>query len=251
MEPEQLQLFYRFGVAVVLGFFMGLQREYAYRKRVEEEGELMAGARTFPIIALLGAASALGASELGEAWPFGGVENGKVGMWIFLASDVVLFGAFIGAYVFTRVAAGWVGWQPVPEDPIPGLVNTYILLASSFTVVLALVAAQKEHRWGVVASLTATIALGIGFLGNKALEWQHLFHTGVEPTANIGTSTFFLTTGLHAAHVVAGLIGALYLLGRSLGGAYLTDHRPVEYFGLYWHFVDIVWLFLFPLFYIL
>ena len=187
----------------------------------------------------------------GEAWPFGGVENGKVGMWIFLASDVVLFGGFIGAYVFTRVAAGWVGWQPVPEDPIPGLVNTYILLASSFTVVLALVAAQKEHRWGVVASLTATIALGIGFLGNKALEWQHLFHTGVEPTASIQTSTFFLTTGLHAAHVVAGLIGALYLLGRSLGGAYLTDHRPVEYFGLYWHFVDIVWLFLFPLFYIL
>jgi uncharacterized membrane protein (DUF4010 family) len=69
MEVEQLQLFYRFGVAVVLGFFMGLQREYAYRRR-EEEGELMAGARTFPIIALLGAASALGASELGSAWPF-------------------------------------------------------------------------------------------------------------------------------------------------------------------------------------
>ncbi|WP_144901847.1 cbb3-type cytochrome c oxidase subunit I [Halobellus captivus] len=187
----------------------------------------------------------------GEAWPFDGVENGKVGMWIFLASDVVLFGGFIGAYVFTRVAAGWTGWHPVPEDPIPGLVNTYILLASSFTVVLALVAAQKEHRWGVVASLTATIVLGIGFLGNKGLEWLHLFHTGVEPTATIQTSTFFLTTGLHAAHVIAGLIGALYLLGRSLGGAYLSDHRPVEYFGLYWHFVDIVWLFLFPLFYIL
>jgi len=71
MEPDRIQLFYRFGVALVLGFFMGLQREYAYRKRTEEEGELMAGARTFPIIALLGAASALGATELGEAWPFG------------------------------------------------------------------------------------------------------------------------------------------------------------------------------------
>ncbi|MGQ4554803.1 cbb3-type cytochrome c oxidase subunit I [Halobellus sp. GM3] len=187
----------------------------------------------------------------GEAWPFDGVENGKLGMWIFLASDVVLFGGFVGAYVFTRVAAGWVGWQPVPEDPIPGLVNTYILLASSFTVVLALVAAQKEHRWGLLASLTATFVLGIGFLGNKALEWQHLFHEGVDPTATVQASTFFLTTGLHAAHVIAGLLGALYLLGRSIGGAYLTDHRPVEYFGLYWHFVDIVWLFLFPLFYIL
>lgn len=70
MEPDQLQLFYRFGVALVLGLFMGLQREYAYRRRSDEEGELMAGARTFPIIALLGAASALGASEVGDGWPF-------------------------------------------------------------------------------------------------------------------------------------------------------------------------------------
>ena len=187
----------------------------------------------------------------GEAWPFEGVENGKLGMWVFLTSDVVLFGGFIGAYVFSRVAAGWVGWNPVPEDPVPGLLNTYILLASSFTVVLALVAARKRHRWGLIASLTATFVLGLGFLGNKALEWQHLFHTGVDPTASVRTSTFFLTTGLHAAHVVAGLVGVLYLLGRAAGGAYLTDDRPVEYFGLYWHFVDIVWLFLFPLFYIL
>ncbi|MFC6872161.1 cbb3-type cytochrome c oxidase subunit I [Halobellus marinus] len=187
----------------------------------------------------------------GEAWPFDGIENGKVGMWIFLASDVVLFGGFIGAYVFTRVAAGWTGWEPVPADPIPGLVNTYILLASSFTVILALVAAQKRHRGGLIASLTVTFVLGVGFLGNKALEWQHLFHEGVDPTATVRTSTFFLTTGLHAAHVIAGLIGTLYLLGRAIGGSYLTDHRPVEYFGLYWHFVDIVWLFLFPLFYIL
>lgn len=70
MEPDRVTLFYRFGVALVLGLFMGLQREYAYRDRVDEEGELLAGARTFPLIALLGAASALGASELGNALPF-------------------------------------------------------------------------------------------------------------------------------------------------------------------------------------
>ncbi|NLV02538.1 cbb3-type cytochrome c oxidase subunit I [Haloferax volcanii] len=189
--------------------------------------------------------------EEGEAWPFAGIDNGKVGMWIFLASDVVLFGGFIGAYVFTRVAFGWTGWEPIPSDPIPGLVNTYILLTSSFTVVLALVAAEKRHKWGLVTSLGATFVLGIGFLVNKGLEWQHLFHEGLWLSTNVRASTFFLTTGLHAAHVIAGLVVALYLTARAWRGAYLEDSRSVEYFGLYWHFVDIVWLFLFPLFYIL
>ena len=189
--------------------------------------------------------------EEGEAWPFAGIDNGKVGMWIFLASDVVLFGGFIGAYVFTRVAFGWTGWEPIPPDPIPGLVNTYILLTSSFTVVLALVAAEKRHKWGVVTCLGATFVLGIGFLINKGLEWQHLFHEGLWLSTNVRASTFFLTTGLHAAHVIAGLLVALYLTARAWRGAYLEDSRSVEYFGLYWHFVDIVWLFLFPLFYIL
>ncbi|ELZ60736.1 MULTISPECIES: cbb3-type cytochrome c oxidase subunit I [unclassified Haloferax] len=189
--------------------------------------------------------------EEGEAWPFAGIDNGKVGMWIFLASDVVLFGGFIGAYVFTRVAFGWTGWEPIPSDPIPGLVNTYILLTSSFTVVLALVAAEKKHKWGLVTSLGATFVLGIGFLVNKGLEWQHLFHEGLWLSTNVRASTFFLTTGLHAAHVIAGLVVALYLTARAWRGAYLEDSRSVEYFGLYWHFVDIVWLFLFPLFYIL
>jgi cytochrome c oxidase subunit I+III len=187
----------------------------------------------------------------GEAWPFDGVENGKVGMWIFLASDVVLFGGFIGAYVFTRVAFGWTAWEPVPSNPIPGLMNTYLLLTSSFTVVLALVASEKRNRWGVVATLTATFLLGLGFLGNKAIEWNHLLHEGIWLSTNIRSSTFFLTTGLHAAHVVVGLFITAFLIVRAWRGAYLDDNRSLEYFGLYWHFVDIVWLFLFPLFYIL
>jgi cytochrome c oxidase subunit I+III len=186
-----------------------------------------------------------------ERWPFGGVENGKLGVWIFLASDVVLFGAFVGSYAFIRVAAGWTGWEPVPHDPFPGLVNTYLLLTSSFAVVLALVAAERRSRGGLVAALLATIGLGVGFLVNKAIEWQELFHEGLTLSTNVRTSTFYLTTGLHAAHVVVGLLIALYLLARAIRGAYLDDERPIEYFGLYWHFVDIVWLFLFPLFYIL
>jgi cytochrome c oxidase subunit I+III len=186
-----------------------------------------------------------------EQWPFGDVENTKLGMWIFLASDVVLFGAFVGSYVFIRVAAGWTGWETIVQNPTPGLLNTYILLTSSFSVVLALVAAQKRNRWGLVGSLAVTILLGVGFLANKGIEWLHLLEEGHWLSTDIQSSTFFLTTGLHAAHVVAGLVVALYLLARALRGAYLEDSRPVEYFGLYWHFVDIVWLFLFPLFYIL
>ncbi|MFB6113334.1 MAG: cbb3-type cytochrome c oxidase subunit I [Halodesulfurarchaeum sp.] len=191
------------------------------------------------------------ANPSGGHWPFENVENRKLGVWFFLASDVVLFGTFIAAYVFLRASAGWSTWEPVPHNPIPGLINTYLLLTSSFAVVLALVAADRNSRKGVAASLFATFGLGAAFLINKAIEWQALFHEGLVPSANIKTSTFFLTTGLHAAHVFIGMLFAIYMFGRATQGAYLDDDKPIEYFGLYWHFVDIVWLFLFPLFYIL
>ncbi|MFD1588032.1 cbb3-type cytochrome c oxidase subunit I [Halorientalis brevis] len=197
----------------------------------------------------------------GETWPFGGVDNTKLGVWIFLASDVVLFGAFIGASVFLRVAEGWTTWHHlIPEEHVvlPGLVNTYLLLTSSFAVVLAMVFAEKGSHKGVVASLVATFALGVGFLINKAMEWQHLFHVhseqfpqGWDLGTNVASSTFYLTTGLHGLHVTIGLLIAGYMIVRAWNGAYLGDDEPIELFGLYWHFVDIVWLFLFPLFYIL
>jgi len=190
------------------------------------------------------------AAPVAERWPFEGVEKTKLGVWIFLASDIVLFGAFIGSYVFARVAYGWTDWHIVPHDPLPGLINTYLLLTSSFSVVLALVACEKESKRGLIASLLVTFVLGVAFLVNKALEWQELFAEGETLSSSIETSTFFLTTGLHAAHVIAGLLIALYLTARAWRGAYLDDDSSIEYFGLYWHFVDIVWLFLFPLFYI-
>jgi cytochrome c oxidase subunit I+III len=193
-------------------------------------------------------------------WPFGGVENTKLGMWVFLASDVVLFGAFIGSYTFTRVAYGWEAWHhliPAAHVPLPGLINTYLLLTSSFSVVIAMVAAEKGKQGWLVGSLVTTFALGVAFLINKAAEWNHLFHVsteafpqGWELSTNVAASTFYLTTGLHGAHVAVGLLITLYMIGRALRGAYLGEEEPIEYFGLYWHFVDIVWLFLFPLFYI-
>ncbi|MEF8884613.1 MAG: cbb3-type cytochrome c oxidase subunit I [Haloarculaceae archaeon] len=201
--------------------------------------------------------------EFAEQWPFEGVSNMKLGMWTFLGSDIVLFGGFIGSYLFLRVANGWQHWHhefiPEAHVTLPGLVNTYLLLASSFAVVLALVAAEKNSSRGVVASLSATWLLGVGFLINKGIEWDHLFHISTEAFpngwalgTNVASSTFYLTTGLHGAHVIVGLIMLIYMIPRAMRGAYLgEDADSLEYFGLYWHFVDIVWLFLFPLFYIL
>jgi cytochrome c oxidase subunit I+III len=196
-------------------------------------------------------------------WPFEKVRNTKLGMWMFLGSDVVLFGAFIGSYLFMRVAEGWDHWHhdlvPEAHTTLPGLINTYFLLASSFTVVLALVAARKNNRRALLGYLGITFAFGIGFLLNKAIEWIHLFnlHEGAFEggwtfTTNVASSTFYLTTGLHGAHVAVGLLITLFLMVRAYNGAYLGEEESetVEYFGLYWHFVDIVWLFLFPLFYI-
>ncbi|WP_276257330.1 cbb3-type cytochrome c oxidase subunit I [Haloglomus litoreum] len=223
-------------------------------------GMVHLGSLVFGTALGLGAMVAMGLEEFhgptgpfGESWPFSSTSNTKTGMWVFLASDVVLFGAFIGSYVFIRVAfpGGWSAWTPIPHRSLPGLVNTYLLLTSSFSVVLALVAAERNSTRGVVASMMVTLLLGIGFLVNKGIEWFELFHEGIWLSTNIRASTFFLTTGLHAAHVIVGLIIATYMIVRASRGAYLDDEAPLEFFGLYWHFVDIVWLFLFPLFYIL
>jgi cytochrome c oxidase subunit I+III len=194
-------------------------------------------------------------TEFAERWPFNGVEKVKLGMWFFLASDVIVFGAFISAAVFIRFNAGWRTWQPLTES-LPGLINTFVLLTSSFTVILALVAAHRGSRKGVLATLGTTIVLGCTFLAIKLWEWHHeIFHRGVTISANahgdpIQASIYYVTTGLHGIHVVGGLLIAGFLFYRAYQGAYLDDNRPIEYFGLYWHFVDIVWVFLFPLFYL-
>jgi len=212
--------------------------------------------------------------DLSETWPFDGVENTKLGMWMFLGSDIILFGAFIGSYIFMRFEWGWTDWwhyaheaSALEHHPVwPGLLNTYILLASSFTVVLALAFARRgkgrtslgpvsvPNRSLTLGFLAVTFAGASAFLANKGIEWVDLyFNQGWTFNADIMASTFYLTTGLHALHVVIGMLIMLFLIARSYVGAYQGEEnaRTIEYFGLYWHFVDIVWLFLFPLFYIL
>jgi cytochrome c oxidase subunit I+III len=200
--------------------------------------------------------------ELSEQWPFEGVDNTKLGMWVFIASDIVLFGAFIGSYFFMRLRAGWQEWWDIAHANglethavWPGLLNTYILLASSFTVVLALAYARSGSKRRTVGFLAATFIGACLFLVNKAIEWvEYYFHYEWVFDSGPAAVTYYLTTGLHAVHVVIGMLILLFLIARASRGAYWSEGETadtVEYFGLYWHFVDIVWLFLFPLFYIL
>ncbi|MGQ3411566.1 cbb3-type cytochrome c oxidase subunit I [Natrinema sp. LN54] len=189
---------------------------------------------------------------IAERWPFENVGGTKLGVWFFLASDVIVFGAAIGAYVFMRLHAGWGSFETVPPSEIIGLVNTYVLLTSSFTVIIALVMAERENKRGLLASLGVTLALGLTFLTIKGYEWSQEFAHGIYWFTELEYSLYFVTTGLHAFHVILGLLIALFMIYRVVAvDAYLRDHRPVEYFGLYWHFVDIVWVILFPLFYLM
>ncbi|MFD1563174.1 cbb3-type cytochrome c oxidase subunit I [Haloarchaeobius amylolyticus] len=189
---------------------------------------------------------------IAERWPFEGVGTTKTGVWFFLASDVVVFGAVIGAYVFMRLNTGWGAIEPVPPSEVVGLVNTYVLLTSSFTVVIALMMAERGNKRGLLASMGATLALGFTFLGIKGYEWSQEFAHDIYWFTDLEYSMYFVTTGLHAFHVILGLLIAGFMIYRiTTVDAYLDDDRPVEYFGLYWHFVDIVWVILFPLFYLM
>ncbi|ELZ06086.1 cbb3-type cytochrome c oxidase subunit I [Natrialba asiatica] len=189
---------------------------------------------------------------IAERWPFEGIGTTKLGVWFFIASDVLVFGAVIGAYIFMRLHAGWNEFETVPPSATIGLINTYVLLTSSFTVVLALEMAGRKNERGLLVSLGATVLLGLTFLSIKGYEWGQEFAHGIYWFSELQYSIYFVTTGLHAFHVILGLLIAGFMIYRIVTlGAYLEDYRPVEYFGIYWHFVDIVWVILFPLFYLM
>ncbi|WP_339103266.1 cbb3-type cytochrome c oxidase subunit I [Haloterrigena salinisoli] len=254
-------------------FFLGLSGMtpyvYEFIQGTDHPPEHLADAAvdpsiTYPILTLLGV-GILGVSlfkfgveefnvpetAIAERWPFGGVGNTKFGVWVFLASDVVVFGGAIGAYVFMRLHGGWDNWH-LDTITMAGLFNTYVLLTSSFTVILALAFAERKNKKAMLGSMVATVLLAFVFMGVKAFEYSSKFADGHYWFSGIDYSIYFVTTGLHALHVLLGVLVALFMIYRIVSvDAYLEDHRPVEFFGLYWHFVDIVWVFLFPLFYLM
>jgi len=188
-----------------------------------------------------------------EEWsPLEGVEKRKLGMWFFLASEVMFFSALIGTYVMFRVnTPGW----PDPSGTLNinlTAVNTFILIVSSFTMVLAYDSAVKGNQMRLKVFLATTTVLGALFLSIQASEYLALIHEGFLPTSGVFGSGFYALTGIHGAHVTAGTIAMGVTSWKAFKGCYSKDdHRGVEMVGLYWHFVDLVWIILFTVVYLI
>jgi len=178
------------------------------------------------------------------------VDARTLGMFLFIASEVMLFGSFFAAYFFVRVANG-TPW-PTPGYELPVFVagvNTIILVTSSFTMHWALQAIKRGNRSGLKAGLTLTFLLGFTFLLTQLLEYSRV---GFAPYTNAFGTIFYCLTGLHGAHVFIGLTLLLMATVRSFRGHYSEEeHLGVEIPGIYWHFVDIMWIVVYTTVYIL
>ena len=182
-----------------------------------------------------------------------GISNAKLGTWAFLASEIMLFGGLISAYIILRSGSAHMAVPPRSMIGVPlATFNTFALITSSVTMVLALAAIQegniaKFQRW-----ILCTIGGGLIFLCVKAYEYHHKWEEGITISSNLFGSFYYTLTGLHVIHVTGGLFLMAYILWAGTRGDFTPDaHDRVECAGLYWHFVDLVWVILFPILYLL
>jgi cytochrome c oxidase subunit 3 len=179
------------------------------------------------------------------------VEPQLLGMLLFIISEIMIFAAFFTAYFFIRVVVTDAKW-PGPGFHIPvdiAAVNTGILLSSSLTIHWALTSIKNGNRFGLKAGMVSTFCLGATFLSIQINEYVHL---GIAPSDSAQASIFYGLTGLHGCHVFIGLCLLMFVTIRSFKGHYSPEqHRGVEVPGIYWHFVDIMWIFVFSSIYIL
>jgi cytochrome c oxidase subunit 3 len=180
-------------------------------------------------------------------------EAAKLGIWTFLATEVLLFGGLFTAYIVFRLKFPQMFREDhVHLDRVLGAVNTIVLICSSLTVALGIAAVRKGKQGALKLFLLLTILLAAAFLGIKYVEWTAKFAHGIFPGTDVFFSLYFMMTGLHGLHVLGGMLvlgGVLVLAGRGRFSEHY--HTPVEISGLYWHFVDLVWIYLFPLFYLI
>jgi cytochrome c oxidase subunit III len=187
----------------------------------------------------------------------------RIGMWLFLFTELILFGGLFIVYAVYRFKHGAEFQLAARElNTMLGTVNTLILLTSSLTAVMSITAIQDGRKWLAIALVVATILLAGGFLVNKYFEWGHKFEIGIYPGSPTllnkpqGVILFFglyyVMTGLHGLHVIIGMV-ILGFMAYHLWTGKINSDRFVwlEAGGLYWHLVDIIWIFLFPLFYLL
>ncbi len=193
-------------------------------------------------------------------------EAANMGMWAFIAQEIMFFGGMFGGYAVYRYK--YLGAFTEGSNSLPiqlGALNTAVLIASSFTVAMAVRAAQQGQASKILNWMLATMALGFTFLGVKVIEYSAKYHHHLIPSTSFGYhgaqdpgqmkifySFYFAMTGMHALHMVIGVGLMLWLIPKIRRGTYSKDYfTPIENFGLYWHFVDIVWIFLFPLLYLI
>jgi cytochrome c oxidase subunit 3 len=179
------------------------------------------------------------------------VEAQFLGMLLFIISEVMLFGAFFTAYFFIRVVADS-GWFPIDGVDLPKAiagVNTCILVSSSFTMHWALEGARNENRNALRVGLLTTALLGLTFLTIQINEYVHI---GFAPSDNAQSTVFYSLTGLHGAHVFVGLTLLTFATVRAFRGHFTAkEHRGVEVPGIYWHFVDVMWIVVYSTVYLL
>ncbi len=183
-----------------------------------------------------------------------GLYNAKLGVWLFLASEIMLFGGLFSSYVFLRMgASNWPQGSSILSVPIATF-NTVVLITSSITVVLAWAGLAMKNFEQFRKYMRITILLGFTFLAVKTYEYNQKFHHGLYPSTSVFMGIYFTMTGLHVLHIIGGLVVNIYFLGP---GSKMWKSDPdrflnrIEVAGLYWHFVDLVWIFLFPVLYLL
>ena len=181
-----------------------------------------------------------------------GLSNVKLGMWLFLGSECLLFGGLISTYMLYR---GRVSTGPTPEQvfDIPFTsVSSFVLLMSSLTMVLAVAAAHKKDDRGINLWLTITALLGATFVGGQVYEFTAFVNEGLGFSTSLFGSSFYTLTGFHGVHVTVGIIMLLAMVAiNKRSGVPGSKAETVEMIGLYWHFVDIVWIIIFTLVYLI
>jgi cytochrome c oxidase subunit 3 len=175
-----------------------------------------------------------------------------LGIWTFLATEVLLFGGLFTAYVIFRIKYPQMFYEDhLKLNRIMGAVNTIVLICSSLTVALGIAAIRRGRQRLLRVYLALTILLAATFLVVKYFEYMEDFTKGLFPSTDIFFSLYFMMTGLHAVHVTAGVIALTVMLVLAFRGTFSEKyHTPVEVTGLYWHFVDLVWIYLLPLLYL-
>ena len=195
------------------------------------------------------------------------VSNAKLAVWLFLATEIMFFMGLIGTYIVLRGSTDWPTAEEVHLSVNVGAFNTLVLIVSSVTVVLALSATARGDSRQQALYLAITMALGCTFMVVKGFEYYGKFEHGIIqfrdgwpvlapthplPGGGLFTSLYFTLTGFHGLHVIGGIVMLTMLLVQSLAGMLGRErYQRVELIGLYWHFVDVVWIFLFPIIYMI